>query len=164
MYTDSVSKLCGISIDKWVSGTVSRVRRTGRDDSRAWNRCWAEEYFALDGKSESVSTKPCPRAAARALWILGRLTFGKRPFQAPTLENVHQTLGKNASYALIAAHLLAKNPELTAAELWPQVQARFLKVIGESPANSEQGEVRLVVGLHRAKKLLLGKPRSATTK
>jgi hypothetical protein len=156
--------LSGIPIDEWVSGTVKRMDKTGRDDSSAWNRCWAEEYFALDGKSESVSTKPCPRAAARALWLLGRLSFGKRKFQAPSLVDVNHTLGKNATYALIAVDLLAKNHELTAPELWPAIQSRFLKAIGKSTAYSEKGFFMIVFLLHRAKKLLFFKPRIITSK
>jgi hypothetical protein len=96
-----------------------------------------------------------PRAAARGLWLLGRLREGERPFLGWNTAEVYHRLTKNAAYASITLDLLTQEPSKSATELWPLVQAEFTRCTGEAPAGSEQGEVRLVVALFRGKHLVM---------
>ncbi|MFO0847894.1 MAG: hypothetical protein U0871_04930 [Gemmataceae bacterium] len=157
--TQAAEVLNLIPITPWVLGTVERMLPTGRDDAVTWNRCWYEQYVALDGEVANSGTKPCPRVAARGLWYLGRLRRGQRPLLAWTVDEVYRKLSKNAAYAIIAADLLAAGPVCPAPALWPLVQSEFTRLTGDAPANSEQGEVRLVVALHRSGELVAA-PRS----
>lgn len=143
-----------IPATRWVTGTLARVLRIGREDPQTWNACWYDEYTALGGTKSTTGTKPCPRAAARGLWLLGRLRNGKRPLLSWNTAEVYRTLGKNAAYASITADLLATNPGQSASDLWPQVQREFTRCTGKPPAKSEQGEVRLVVALAHSQQLV----------
>ena len=95
-----------IPVTPWVSGTVARILRTGRDDAQTWNDCWYDAYVALGGRSKESGNKGCPRAAARGLWLLGRLRDGQRPLLSWNVAEVYRELGKNAAYASITADLL----------------------------------------------------------
>jgi hypothetical protein len=138
-----------IPITPWVLGTVERVISKGFDDAKTWNQCWYEQYKILGGARETTGNKPCPRAAARGLWYLGLLRDGSRPLISLSIVDIYQTLSKNAAYAVIAMGILEKNPYITVSDLWPLVQAEFTRHTGGVPAASEQGEIRLVIGLFR---------------
>ena len=142
-----------IPIIPWVFGTVEKVLHIGTCDERTWNRCWYKTYEELGGSSKTSGNKGCPRAAARGLWMLGRLRRGGRSFQARDAYEVYQDqdLGKNAAYAVIAADLLAAGA--SASGLWSRVQSEFKRLTGDDSADSEQGEVRLVVALFRNQEL-----------
>lgn len=143
-----------IPVTPWVTGTIERVLRSGRDDPQTWNDCWYDTYTALGGSSQESGKKGCPRAAARGLWLLGRVRDGKRPAVSLTTAEVYRQLGKNAAYAAITADLLATKLNQSAAMLWPLVQHEFTRCTGAPPAGSEQGEVRLVVALARSHQLI----------
>ena len=97
--------------------------------------------------------KPCPRAAAYALWYLGRIQDSGRQVQKLTIYEVRRALGKNAAYAVIAAELLHADGSQSVSTLWPRVQARFSELLNEAPAKSEQGEIKLTLALSREGKL-----------
>lgn len=143
-----------VSVTQWVNGTVQRVLLLGRDDAQAWNTCWFDQYISLGGTSKNSGQKPCPRAAARGLWITGRLRSGRRPFLSWNTTEVYRHLTKNAAYASIAADLLTTTELRSSTELWPLVQAEFTRCTGEPSAASEQGEVRLVVALFHSQQLV----------
>lgn len=157
----AVKTLYHMPVTQWVMGTVERVLHTGREDSDTWNTCWANEYAALGG-IKSSGDKPCPRAAAYGLWILGRLRSGKRPLLAWNTAKVYCNLNKNAAYASITADLLATDPLRSATELWPLVQAEFTHCTGDAPAGKDQGEVRLVVALFHSQQLVVQPVRAKT--
>jgi len=147
-----------IPVTPWVTGTVARVLRTGRTDAQTWNDCWYDAYTALGGQSQDSGNKGCPRAAARGLWLLGRLRDGQRPLVSWSTAEVYRELGKNAAYATLAAELQATRPGQAPAVLWPLIQHEFTRCTGVPPARSEQGEVRLVVALVRSQQLILCPP------
>ena len=156
MNTNAVSDdvLNRIPITRWVNGTVEKILGTGTHDAVTWNKCWYETYTQLGGTSKTSGTKPCPRAAARGLWILGRLRRGGRPLQTRSVVEVYRELSKNAAYAVIAADLLAGDASRSSSALWRSVQSEFTRLTGDIPAESEQGEVRLVIALFRQQELL----------
>ena len=148
------STLNGVPATPWVLGTVGRVLLTGHDDAETWNRCWYEEYQALGGTSYESGSKGCPRAGARGLWYVGRLRHGQRPLLVWPVDEVYRRLTKNAAYSVITADLLATRQGASPSTLWPLVRDEFRRLTGEEPAGSEQGEVRLVVALHRSGELV----------
>lgn len=141
-----------IPATRWVTGTIARLLLTGREDPQTWNACWYDEYTALGGNTSS-GKKPCPRSAARGLWLLGRLRDGKRPLLSWSTAEVCQRLGKNAAYASITADLLATNPGQAVSDLLPQVQHEFTRCTG-APVGSVRDEVRLVAALAHSQQLV----------
>jgi hypothetical protein len=136
-----------IPVTTWVCGTADKMRERNTEAISDWNRFWIETYREPGGTSDESGAKGCPKAAAYGLWYLGRVRHGKRPAQPLTGREVNRVLGKNAAYAVIAVELLRDGATRSPSSLWPLVQARYAELTHESPADSEQGEIRLVVAL-----------------
>ena len=143
-------QLSGIDIVGWVTRTTERIERAGLIDPAAWASAWLETYQELGGQHESVGRKGCPRAAAYALWILGRLKSSNRPPNPQKTQEVLQELGRNATYAVLAADACLESPETSAAQTWVIVKQRFRRETGEKPAEAEQGQVKIVWALAKA--------------
>lgn len=144
-----------ISVWAWVSGTAEKMETAGVEDRKAWARYWGETYKALGGTSSSTATKGCPRCAAYALWHLGWLKGSKRPALSWSVNEIRHNLGKNAAYATTAVHLLRQGAKLyPVGQLWKSVRREFKRATGENAANSEQGAVKLAVGLFLEGKLV----------
>ena len=54
---------------------------------------------------------------------------------------------KGCEIGNLAANLLRQGKSPDVATLWPQVQAIYIEDTGDAPAESEQGEIRLVIAL-----------------
>jgi hypothetical protein len=157
--SDSHLRLNKILVTPWVLGTVNKMSRSGAADKLAWNDSWIQTYRELGGQSEESGNKPCPRAGVYGLWFFGRLRDGGRPIlDFWTVDRTNQQLGrnKNAAYSIIAADLLIQGAAPSAKTLWPAIQAEYVKHTGHEPAVSEQGEIRMVVGLFCDQKIVSG--------
>ncbi len=139
--------LSKILVTPWVLGTVEKMRRAGTTEAADWARFWLETYGELGGRSNESGAKGCPRAGAYGLWFLGRLARGGRALQAWSIDRVNRELGKNATYAVIAADLLGTGMDTSLRQLWPAVQARYVQATGQEPAMTEQGEVKVALVL-----------------
>jgi hypothetical protein len=144
-----------VSIPAWVEHTTKDMARVDSDSRETWNRFCHDAYTHIAKKDCTVATKPCPRAAAYALWYLGMLRFGNRPLLRWPLVEIRERLGKNAAYAAIAADLLYENELRTVAALWKNVQQIYRRELREEPAASEQGEIKLVVALYKRGDLIV---------
>jgi hypothetical protein len=147
------SVLNKIPVTQWVLDTATKMQAAGTKEVSDWNRFWLQTYQALGGESDESGSKGCPRAGAYALWFLGRLRAGKRPLQPMTVARINEVLGKNAAYVVIAADLLEGGAPESLDSLWESVRAQYKMHTGEEPAESEQGEIRLVVALFRERQL-----------
>lgn len=136
-----------IPVTPWVCGTADKMRESNTESIADWNRFWLETYRELGGTSDKSGSKGCPRAAAYGLWYLGRVQESGRQARRLPVSEVSCELGKNAAYAVIAADLLQGGAPRCATSLWPLVQARFTELTDVAPADSEQGEIKLVVAL-----------------
>jgi hypothetical protein len=136
-----------IPIVEWVRGVAKKMETAATEERADWNESWATTYEELGGKQRTIATKGCPMAAAYGLWYLGLLASTSRPAKAWDIPRVDHELGKNAAYAVITLELLKPGPAPTLSTLWQQVKSRYREVTGEEPAENEQGEIRLVVGL-----------------
>lgn len=153
--TSELMVLNKIPVTPWVCGTAEKMRKADTESVSNWNRYWLETYHELGGASGQSGSKGCPRAAAYGLWYLGRVQESGRAARRLTVHGVRRDFGKNAAYAVIAADLLEQGASPSAASLWPLVQARFSELTGEVPADSEQGEIKLVVALFCERQLVV---------
>jgi len=78
---------------------------------------------------------------------LGRISNSGKAFQNWTLERVNKEFGKNAAYAVLALDLLESKRDWSKTELWSKVQESYRQKIGGPSANSEQGAIRISLGL-----------------
>lgn len=138
--------LSKIPLVQWVRGTIEKMSAIGATDVRAWNQAWIETYLDLDGEKVSVGRKGCPRAAAYGLWRLGRIKNGGVKFQDWPLKRVHDELGKNATYAVLAVDLLKRG--VAEEQLWDRIQKEYRRRFDDPPADSEQGEMRVALILY----------------
>jgi len=113
-----------------------------------------QTYQELGGRRDSVGRKGCPRAGTYGLWFLGRLARGGRPVLKWSLQRVNSELGKNATYAIIAADLLSEGIAISREQLWKAVQNVYFREIGERAATTEQGEVTVALILHHGGELV----------
>ena len=143
-----------IPVTSWVLGTAEKMREANTEAVSDWNRFWLKTYQELGGCSGESGSKGCPKAAAFALWFLGWLREGGRTLLSWAVPQINQDLGKNAAYVVIAAELLEKGASPATKQLWPLVQARYQEYTGQEAADSEQGEIRLVVALFRERQLV----------
>lgn len=143
-----------IPVSAWVLGTAKKMEAAGVEDRESWSRYWVETYDALGGASSSGS-KPCPRSAAYGIWYLGWLKGSRRPALSWSINEIGEKLGKNAAYAAIAFCLLRQGARpKPAGQLWESVQREFNRETGKTAANTEQGAVKLAIGLFLKGKLV----------
>jgi len=144
-----------VPVSAWVSGTAAKMEAAGMEDRKTWSRYWVEFYRALGGTSSSTGTKGCPRCAAYALWYLGWLKGSKRPILSWSINEIRDKLGKNAAYAAIAFRLLRQGARPKPVDqLWKSVRREFNRETGETAASTEQGAVKLAMGLFFEGKLV----------
>ena len=142
------STLYRIPISAWVLDTAQAMDAAHAPDEAAWRKDWADAYWALGGARDSIARKPCPRSAAYGLWHLGWLKGSSRPVLDWPVERIRDQLSKNAAYAVIAALVLAREGFAGShSALWQRVQREFQAETGESPAESDQGAVRVALSL-----------------
>ncbi|HUU26233.1 MAG TPA: hypothetical protein VM123_00340 [archaeon] len=146
--------LFNIPLVRWVLGTIEKMNDAGRNDFETWSNYWFSTYKDLGGQSDSSGSKGCPQLATYGLWRLGRISNSGKDFQIWTLERVNEELGKNAAYAVLALDLLEmkrseKDTEShpSKAKLWAKVQELYQKKLGEPPARSEQGAIKIALSL-----------------
>ena len=146
--------LFNIPLVRWVRRTIERMNTAGKDDFETWSNYWFQTYKDLDGQSDSSGSKECPKHAAYGLWRLGRISNSGKTFQNWTLERANEELGKNAVYALLALSLLERKRcqkdtegHWSKAELWAKVQELYQEKLGEPPPQSEQGAIKIAMGL-----------------
>lgn len=144
-----------IPVTLWICGTADKMHESDSKSISDWNRFWLETYRELGGTSDESGSKSCPRAAAYGLWNLGRVRESGRQARRLSVREVNRELGKNAAYAVIAVDLLQRGASQSASSLWPLVQARYTELTDEAPADSEQGEIKLVVALFCEGQLLV---------
>lgn len=141
------SMLYKVPISAWLSGAAHAMDTANATSKAAWRKHWADSYRALGGSS-SCGNKGCPRSAAYALWYMGWFKGSTRPLLEWPVQRIRPRLGKNAAYAAIAARLLAREGFAGShGALWRLVQQEFRCEIEESPAQSDQGAVKLALGL-----------------
>lgn len=137
-----------VPVSAWVSGTAQKMNAAGVEDPGSWAGYWVETYRALGGTSSSTGAKACPRCAAYALWYLGWLKGSKRPALSWSINEITDKLGKNAAYATITFRLLRQGARPRRLDqLWQSVQREFKRETGETAAKTEQGAVKVAVGL-----------------
>jgi hypothetical protein len=137
--------LFSVPISRWVLATAQAMDAAHATDGATWRKHWADRYAALGGHTTS-GTKGCPRSAAYALWYLGWLQGGMRPFQDWPPANIRSRFGKNAAYAVIAARLLTHGAVAPRhSTLWPRVRGEFRRQTGQAPANSDQGAAKVAL-------------------
>ncbi len=139
--------LFNIPLVDWVQRTIARMNAAGKDDFETWSNYWSQIYKDLGGTSDNSGSKECPKHAAYGLWRLGRISNSGKAFQDWTLEKVNKELGKNAAYAVLALDLLESKRNWSKTELWSKVQESYQQKIGEPSAKSEQGAIRIALGL-----------------
>lgn len=144
-----MSTVFKIAVVPWVCRTAQHMEINNKEDVGTWNRVWFDHYQLLGGESKATGNKGCIRAAARGLWMLGRIRTSKRPLLTLEISTVTEQLTKNAAYAAIAADLLQSGASPRLPILWPIVQSEFRRLTDQMPATSEQGEIRMVIGLHQ---------------
>lgn len=149
-------KLFHIPLVRWVRGTIERVNESGKDQFPEWSKCWVETYNDLGGQRTSGS-KNCPQRAAHCLWYLGRVVDGGRGLLKRPLEFVNNELGPNAAYAFLAMAILdeehhdgGSTRDWSTDELWSKVRARYRQELRKEPSRSEQGAIRVALGLFTA--------------
>ncbi len=143
-------KISGIGIADWVTRTIEKVERVGLDDSPTWAAAWLEAYYELGGRHHSVGSKVCPRRAAYGLWFLGRIQGCRLRRASMGVQETLAALGRNVTYAVLAADVCIESPDVGVAEVWRFVKQRFRQETGEVPAQSEQGQAQIAVGLANA--------------
>jgi hypothetical protein len=138
---------------KVMKETVESVESSGFEDdgSAAWRKAWPEKCRANDWK-KTTCEKCCPRCAGHALWQLGRFKGSARKRKDSSIKEVMARFGKNGVYAVLAADALLRNEGLAETKsLWEHVQGLFRKHFPEQkPAQSENGQIVLVLALHDA--------------
>lgn len=139
--------LFNIPLVHWVKQTIEKMNAAGKDDFETWSKYWLQTYKDLGGKSDNSGSKECPKHSAYGLWRLGRISNSGKTFQNWTLERINKELGKNAAYAVLALDLLESRNGWSKSELWSKVQERYQQKIGEPSAVSEQGAIRISLGL-----------------
>ncbi len=139
--------LFNIPLVHWVQRTIERMNAAGKDDFETWSNYWFQTYRELGGTSDNSGSKECPKHAAYGLWRLGRISNSGKAFQNWTLERVNKEFGKNAAYAVLALNLLESKRDCSKTELWSKVQESYCQKIGGPSANSEQGAIRISLGL-----------------
>lgn len=136
-----------IPVSAWVLSTAERMEAAAVEDRGSWSSFWVETYDALGGASSSGG-KPCPKCAAYGLWYLGWLKGSKRPSLGWSVSEIREKLGKNAAYAAIVFRLLRQGARPQPVDqLWESVRREFKRETGETAANTEQGAVKLAMGL-----------------
>ena len=139
--------LFNIPLVSWIQRTIERMNAAGKDDIGTWSNYWFQTYKDLGGTSDNSGSKGCPMHAAYGLWRLGRISNSGKAFQNWSLERVNQELGKNAAYAVLALDLLDRKGDWSKTELWSKVQESYQQKIGEPSAISEQGAIKISLGL-----------------
>ena len=147
--------LFNISLVRWVRGTIEQMNAAGKDDIESWGNYWFQTYKDLGGTSDTSGSKGCPQHAAYGLWRLGRISNSGMAFQNWTLERVNKELGKNAAYAVLALDLLESKHEWSKTDLWSKVQESYQQKIGEQSAKSEQGAIKISLGLFTEGQIVL---------
>lgn len=139
-----------IPLVDWVQQTIRQMNAAGRDDFKTWSNYWLKTYVDLGGTNVINSgPKGCPKHAAYGLWSLGRIANGGRAFQNWTIGKINRELGKNAAYAVLALDLLEMKHNWSQTELWSKVQESYQRKLGEPPAQSEQGAIKIAFGLFK---------------
>lgn len=123
----------------WVLKTTEKMKKDSKQDVNFWNIYWEETYYELDGKKASIACKGCPRKAAYTLWYLGRIKKSGRERINLSIDEVLAKFSKNGAYAILGQELLEKNPNLSKASLFEEMQREFKKQTNEKPAESDQG-------------------------
>lgn len=136
-----------IPLTRWIRKTIERMDVAGKDDIKTWSISWFKTYTELGGTSGSSGSKGCPKHAAYGLWYLGRIVNSGRDFQKWPLDKINKKLGKNVVYAVLALDLLEYETYRSEVRLWAKVQELYQQKFGEQPARSEQGAVRIALGL-----------------
>jgi len=144
--TGEDGSLYRIPIVDWVLRTSAKMKQKASEERTDWRQFWSVTYRELGGQRSTCGDKPCPRAAAYGLWFLGRIPGSGRPRLNWTVPAVREQLGKNATYAVIAADLYAKAPKQSPRDTWQAVHREFEKQTGEE-AGSEQGAVKVAMAL-----------------
>lgn len=148
--------LFNIPLLRWVRRTIERMNAAGKDDFETWSEYWFQIYKDLGGTSDNSGSKECPKHAAYALWRLGRISNSGKTFQNWSLERVNTELGKNGAYAVLALDLLESKRDWSKTELWAKVQESYQHQLGEPPAKSEQGAIRISLGLFTEGQIVSG--------
>ena len=140
--------LFGVDAATWVA-FVARSMEAGAtpEDRVAWAKAWRRGYRAAGGRSLATGEKGCPRAAVYGLWYLGRLASSSRALERWPLDRINTELGRNAAYAFLALGEIAAHPDRPDEQVWAEVRRQFHRRIGEEPAASEQGQVKVVRAL-----------------
>jgi len=139
--------LFNVPLVRWVKQTIEQMNVAGKDDFETWSKYWFQTYKDLGGISDNSGSKECPKHAAYGLWRLGRISNSGKIFQNWALERINTELGKNASYAILALDLLESRNDWSKSELWSKVQELYQQKVGEPSAVSEQGAIRISLGL-----------------
>jgi hypothetical protein len=143
-----VSMLYNVPLSSWVFRTALAMDADNTTSQASWRKHWADGYWALGGASNSTANKGCAASAAYALWYLGWLKGTNRASLDWPVQRIRDRLGKNAAYAAIAARLLAQYGFTGShTRLWRLVRQDFQIETGERPAESDQGAVKLALGL-----------------
>lgn len=135
------------SLVHWILVTARKMGPAKDQSGAAWSEAWFATYLEFGGKSASTGRKGCPRAAAYALWRLGRIR-GSGIHSNPTdVVQVLRDFGRNGAYAVIAADLLVEEGSSSSLELWPGVRRRFKLATGQEASGSDQGAAKMAISL-----------------
>ena len=143
-----------IPLTQWIRTTNDKMNTSGNEDSVSRGDYWVRTYKDFGGRSDTSGSKGCPKLAAYGLWRLGRISNTGRAFEAWSLEQIYNELGKNATYAVLALECLEGmqtgkilNGDRSRGTLWAQVQQAYLNKLAKVPAQTEQGAVRVALAL-----------------
>jgi len=137
----------------WVEETAKKMDSSGNIDIETWDKFWVDAYKNVFNKSQETATaeKGCPRKAAYAIWLLGQLTCSNRQkirLTETLVPRIANDLGKNAAYAVIAIIFVNNHgKEHSFQSIWQRVKSDFRRIVGQEPAESDQGPVELVISL-----------------
>ena len=84
--------------------------------------------------------------AAKTLYEHGRLKNGGIPFRDCVIPELWKA-SRNGTYAILATRLLRENPSLSKTELWREIQRAVRREVGEEPAGTDQGGLKLTFQL-----------------
>ena len=140
MWSDTINlKLYKIPAKDWVLKTTEKMKKNNKQDASSWNKYWEETYFELGGKNQYAACKGCPKKAAYTLWYLGRIKNSGRERINISIDEVRKNISKNGAYSILGQELLEKNPNLSKALLFKEIQIEFKKRTNEMPAKSNAG-------------------------
>jgi len=147
--------LFGISLTRWIRGTIEKMNNAGRCDVQSWSDNWLKTYYELGGQSEASGSKGYPMHAAYGLWRLGRIKDTNILYQQMTITHINQEYGNNAAYAMLALGLLEnKQAAASKAGLWRQVQDLYKIRVHQEPAISQQGAITVTAALFEEDQLV----------